>query len=297
MTIHYLPAARREHRMRVAAYCRVSTLMESQEESLETQRAYYGEYIARCEQWDNAGIYADEGLSGLHADKRPAFLQMMEDAMAGCIDLILVKSISRFSRNAMECQRVVRQLKSHGVYVYFEKERINSGDPYSELVFNIRAAYAQEESRIIGENVRWSCRKNFEQGIHHLGNNRILGYDEVEGVLTPNAQASTVQKIFRMYAEGASLAQISRTLDAVGAKRLRSGKPFNASVLRSILTNEAYVGDLRTMKNPPRQLLNRPRERDACGKSLYWKDHHPAIIERAVWEAVQRRMQRSREAC
>lgn len=289
MIIRHLPAGQNRHMKRVAAYCRVSSLLEGQEESLDVQKRYYKKYISARQDWEYAGIYSDAGVSGTSVHKRQGFQEMICDALAKKIDIILVKSISRFSRNAVECQQYVHLLRETGVRVFFEKEGIDSLNPGSDLVFSIRAAFAQEESRIISENVRWTYRKNFASGIYRMGSNRILGYSQREGSMIPNEDAQTVRIIFEMYADGVSLADIRRELQARGAKRLRSNKPFDVATLRRILKNEWYVGDLKTMKSQAqRQVKGKKNPEDV---ERYWENHHTAIISREIWDRVQDRLE------
>lgn len=163
MKIRHIPSIHQRRKKRVAAYCRVSTDMKSQEESFETQVSYYQSYIERNDEWVLVGIYADGGVSATGAAKRPEFMRMIADAMEGKIDLILVKSISRFSRNVVDCQVYVQQLRSKGVEVRFEKERLSSLDASSEMIFSMMAAIAQDESRSISQNIRWGYEKRFAQ--------------------------------------------------------------------------------------------------------------------------------------
>ena len=189
MKIHVVKSERHQRRKRVAAYCRVSTLDSSQEESYETQKEYYEDFIRCHDEWDFAGIYADQGISGTSAEKRPQFMACIEDAIGGKIDLILVKSISRFSRNIVDCQSYVAKLKSYGVEVYFEKESLSTMDPSSGMIFSLMGLIAQSESESISQNVKWAIRKRQEEGTYVYGNNRIFGYDTIDGQLVPNKDA------------------------------------------------------------------------------------------------------------
>ena len=193
---------RKKKKPRVAAYARVSTLTEEQESSYESQVEYFTTLIRNNPNWEFVEVYADQGKSGLRASKRPNFLRMIEDAKAGKIDIILVKSISRFGRNSLEAQEFAHLLKEYDVEVRFEREELSTFDPQAEMVFNFLTAVAEEESRSIRENTIWTYRRLAEQGIRHIGNNRVLGYDEVDGVLTPNDQAWIPKLIFERFAEG-----------------------------------------------------------------------------------------------
>ena len=280
---------------KVAAYARVSTLSEDQEESYETQVRYYTSLIEATEGWGLVEIYADQGITGTSAAKRPQFLRMLDDARAGKMDLILCKSISRFSRNFVEAQKFVHELKAINVEIRFEKEGISSFDPGSDLIFSLMAAMAQEESRSISENVKWSYRRMAEKGIRHIGSNRILGYDEVHGKLTPNKDAWIVRLIFEEYAAGKAPSEIVAHLTEQGAQRLRSDKPFIWSAALVILQNEVYAGDRLIQKAPPQNYLTKEPDPTEAYDSKYIRDDHEAIVSRDVWEKAQNRLKKERE--
>ncbi|MBQ8986392.1 MAG: recombinase family protein [Lachnospiraceae bacterium] len=278
---------------KVAAYARVSTLTEAQEESYDTQVNYYTDLIDNTAGWEMAGIYADQGITGTSAEKRPQFMQMLDDAKEGKMNLILCKSISRFSRNFVEAQKFMHELKAMNVEVRFEKEGVSSFDPSSDMIFSTMAAVAQEESRSISENVKWAYRRRAEQGIRHVGNNHMLGYDEVEGKLTPNGDAWIVKLIFEEYAAGVAPATILAHLKKKGARRLRSGNGFTWSVALRILNNECYVGDRLLQKTAPQNYLTkRPDPNEAYESKYIYNDHEP-IITPAVWDATRERMKRT----
>lgn len=279
----------------MAAYARVSTLSEDQEESYETQVRYYTNLIESTEGWGLAGIYADQGITGTSALKRPQFLQMLEDARAGKINLILCKSISRFSRNFVEAQKYVHELKAINVEIRFEKEGISSFDPSSDLVFSLMAAIAQEESRSISENVKWSYRRMAEEGIRHIGNNRMLGYDEVDGKLTPNTEAWIPRMIFEEYAAGTSMNQIMQLLNEKGARRMRSKGMFDATAIAVILKNEGYVGDRLIQKTAPRNYLTKKPDPMEAYDSKYVRGDHEAIVSREIWDKVQERLKEEKK--
>ncbi len=276
---------------RAAAYCRVSTDKEEQQESFETQRQYYTDLIHANPEWEMAGIYADEGKSGTSAAHRLQFLKMIEDAENGKIDIILVKSISRFARNAAECQEYARELKTHGVEVQFEKEGISSMDPSADFIFSVLAVTAQEESRSIGGNVRWTYKKNFEKGIYHMGNNRILGYDmDAAGKLVPNDDAWIVKRAFEDYAYGMNLKETAEDLNAAGAHRLRSDRPFDSGAVRQILRNETYAGDLHLQKQAPMDYLTKKPMLNVAYTTYFVKNEHEGIVSREIWENVKKKM-------
>ena len=209
MQITRVAARKQNKKLKVAVYCRVSTRMERQEDSLETQKTAYIDRIESNPEWELAGVFADN-LSGLSAEKRPEFMRMIQEALDGNIDLILCKSVSRFSRSVAECKKYTDMLRLKNVTVEFEKENLRTDDPSSDFLFSLMSAIAESESRSISENVRWAQRERVKRGEYNLGNNRILGYDSVNGKLVPNKDAEAVRLIFVLYANGESIAKIQR---------------------------------------------------------------------------------------
>ena len=284
--------ARQETGKQVAAYARVSTLDEAQDESYETQRAYYTRLISQAADWRFAGMYADHGITGTSAAKRPEFIRMIEDAKAGKMNLILCKSISRFSRNFKEAQEYVHLLKSYGVEVRFEKESVSSFDPASDMIFGTMAAVSQEESRSISENIKWAYRRLADQGIRHVGNNHMLGFDEVNGKLTPNRDAWIVRLVFEEFAAGKSYNEIIQLLNEKGARRMRSDRPFTWSAIQRTLTNEAYMGDRLIQKTPPQNYLTKKPDLAEAYESKYVYNDHTPIVGKDLWDAAQARLAR-----
>ena len=278
----------------VAAYARVSTLKEYQAESFNTQVDYYTSYIQSVDDWNFVGVYADQGKSGLSAKKRPQFLQMISDAQDGKIDIILVKSISRFGRNSMEAQEYVHLLKEKNVEVRFEKEGISSFNPQSEMVFNFLTAAAMESSRSLSQNLRWANAKRAQQGIQHLGSNHVLGYSEVDGKLVPNEDAWIVKYIFEEYAAGTSAGAIVDYLNEKGARRLRSNKPWEPECLKSILNSPLSVGDRIIQHNAPQDFLTGRPDPTIPYDQYFIKNDHEPIVSREVWEAAQERVKREK---
>ena len=275
---------------RVAAYARVSTLTEEQASSYEGQVAHFDTLIKSNPNWEFAGVYADHGKSGLSAEKRPGFLQMIEDAKAGKIDVILVKSISRFARNSLEAQEFARILKEYDVEVRFEREGMSTFDAQSEMVFNFLTAVAEEESRSISENSILAHKHRAEMGIRHIGSNHVLGYDEIDGVLVPNEQAWIPRLIFERFAEGKCYEEIADELEEKGAERLRCGTRFAATQLLRTLKNEIYVGDRLLQKQAPRDYKTKKPKKGVAYESFYIEDDHEGIVDRELWNAVQERI-------
>ena len=281
---------------RVAAYARVSTLFDDQEESFNTQCEYYTQLIQNTPNWDFVEVYADQGKSGLSAAKSPNFMRMIEDCRKGLIDIILVRSISRFGRNCYEVQHYMHILRELNVEIKFSKENLSSKDPSTDLIFNFMAAIAEEESRSISENIKWSLLKKARQGIRHVGNNHMLGFDEIDGKLTPNKDAWIPELIFKEYAEGKKLNEIGKSLDAKGAQRMRKKDAgFTADVLLKILNNECYMGDRIIQKNPPQDLKTKRPDPNAEYEQFYVKGDHEPIVSEELWERCQKRMKQDSE--
>lgn len=285
MKITRIPRIRDQHKKRVAAYCRVSTTLDEQEESYEAQLSYYTRLIQAHDDWDFAGVYSDE-KSGVKASNRPGFQRLIKDALNGKVDYILVKSISRFSRNIVDCQKYANLLHGNGVDIHFDKENLDTAEPSCSMMFSFLSAIVQDESRSISENVRWGYRERFKRGEYNLGNNRILGYDCVDGKLVPNQDADAVRMIFHMYIEGKSIEEIRRLLTDYGI-RTKKGQPLSHNNIMYILQNETYMGDKLLQKQPPKNFLTKKPDGRVPYESNYLENDHEAIVDRKVWDTVQ----------
>lgn len=273
--------------MKVAAYARVSTSREEQEESYETQLEYYEALIKNNPLWEFAGMYADRGLSGTEVTHRHQFQQMITDAENGKINIILVKSISRFARNAADTQKYLHELKSHNVEVRFDKENLSSLDRNTEMVLNMMAMCAEYESKSISQNTRWALQKQAEKGVRHIGCNQVFGYDEIDGKLVPTRDADTIRMIFESYAAGLSMKEISNKLCDLGIKTFHGNDRFDVGSLSYILSNEIYVGDRLIQKQASKDIFTKKAIPTQDYKSIYIKNHHEGIISREVWNSVQ----------
>lgn len=280
--------------LKVAAYARVSTAQEEQEESYESQKEYYEAFIKANTRWSFVGIYADRGLSGTESLHRPQFQQMITDAKAGKINLILVKSISRFARNAVEVQKYLHELKRYNVEVRFDKEGLSSFDGNTEMVLNMMAMVAEQESRSISQNTKWALQKQAEQGVRHLGSNKVLGYDEIDGELVPNKDAWIVKLIFEEYAKGKTMEQVAEILYLYGAKTMHGGDCFRTSTISGMLKNEIYKGDRLIQKQAPRDMFTKKPDETVDYDSYYVEEHHEAIVSPELWEKVQQCMKESK---
>ncbi len=291
MKIKRIPRTRDLHKKKVAAYCRVSTLLEEQEESLEAQTHYYKKFIESHEEWEFAGIYSDQ-KSGTKTENRPGFQQMIHDALAGRVDRIYCKSLSRFSRDCVAAQKTLKLLHGNGVDVHFEKENLDTADPSCTMMLSFLSAIAQDESHSISENVKWSYRERFKRGEYNLGNNRILGYDSIEGKLVPNKKADGVRAIYNFYLEGRSIEEIRRLLVGLGVVA-RNGTPLSHHNILYILQNEAYKGDKLLQRQAPKNFLTKKPEKNVPYDSYYLENDHEAIVEPEIWDAVQERIKKN----
>lgn len=271
---------------RVAAYCRVSTLREDQEDSFETQRSCYSNMIENHPEWKLVKIYADRH-SATKVENRPGFQEMVADAQARKLDIILCKSISRFSRNVVDCQQYTKWFRTLGITVIFEEQDIRTDDPTSDFILSMMAAVAQDESHSISANVQLAYEHRFARGEYNLGNNRILGYDSRDGVLIPNHNAWVVREIFKRFLEGQSFREISNGLVKMGAKSQRGKDYFSSETIRYMLSNETYAGDKFLQKQPPRDYITKKPDPNRVYKTNYLTDDHEAIIDRSTWNAVQ----------
>ena len=225
---------------KVAGYARVSTDMEEQQTSYEAQLDYYTNYIKSREDWEFVSVYTDEGISATSTKHREGFQNMVADALAGKIDLIVTKSVSRFARNTVDSLTTIRKLKKHGTEVYFEKENIWTFDSKGELLLTIMSSLAQEESRSISENVRWGQRKKFSDGRYSLNYSHFLGYDKGEdGSLVINdEQAKIVRRIFGEFLAGYTPFQIAKRLTADSIPTPAGKKKWSYTTVRRVLSNE-----------------------------------------------------------
>ena len=279
----------------VAAYARVSTLSIEQEESYESQVAYYSQMLSRNKNYNFVGVYADQGVSGTQMKTRPNFVKMIDDAMAGKIDIIYCKSISRFSRNAAECQETVRMLKTKLVEVIFEKEQLSSFNPMSEMVFNFMTIIAQEESRSISENITWALDRLAEKGIRKFGKRAIFGYDEVDGVLKPNRFAPAVKLIFEEFAKGTSATRIAKILNRIGCVTSVKKKEFIGTDIIRMIGNVIYKGDRILQKKPHPNYLTKKPDYSREFNQYYITEAHEPIVSKELWDACQKEYSRRKK--
>lgn len=282
---------------RVAAYCRVSTDSEEQLTSYTNQMKVYTEMINANKEWEFAGLYADEGISGTKADKRPQFKKMIDDCYKGKIDYIITKSVSRFARNTVECLKYVRILKSMGIGIYFEEQQIDTLKTDSELYLVIYAGFAQSESESISKNITWTYRKKFEEGSPVFQYKKLLGYRrgaDGKPEIVPK-EAEVVERIYTMYLAGSTPEVISKTLQAENLEFENKHFTFTKQMIVSILQNEKYSGDSILQKTITVDPIDKVRKKNE-GEAPMWlvENSHPAIISREMFNKTQEELSRRR---
>ena len=283
------------NKLKVAAYARVSTDEAEQLNSYKTQCDYYTTYIQGKPEWEFVGLYADEGITGTSAKRRKEFQRLIRDAMDGKIDLILVKSVSRFARNTVDSLQTVRKLRDKGVKIYFEKENIDSLDAKCDMILSIYSSLAEEESRSISTNIRWAHQKKVERGEVVLNFNNIYGYqqDENKNVTIKIQEAEVVREIYHKYLIGYSIRRIIRELKENEIKSPLGSSKWSSSTIKGILENEKYIGDVILQKTYKRDFLTQRRVRNTGqAPQKYVENNHPAIVDRLTWNAVQAEIER-----
>ncbi|SDA29548.1 Site-specific DNA recombinase [Ruminococcus sp. YE71] len=280
---------------RVAAYCRVSTDQDEQQNSYQVQISYYTDYINRNPEWCMAGIFADEGISGTQTKNRTQFGRMIRKCRQGKIDLILCKSISRFARNTVDCLGYIRELKSLGIGVIFEKENIDTLNMTSEFIISLYGSFAQAESESISKNVTWGIEKQFREGKVRYNMSTVLGYrmgDDGKPYIVEE-EAEIVREIFKMYLDGMTLNTIAEILTAKGAKRRNGSSEWQKNNIRVILRNEKYVGDAILQKTYTKDCITHKRLINYGDRTKYLiHDCHVPIIDRDTYNRVQQEIAR-----
>lgn len=291
------PEAEQMAKRRVCAYARVSTNSYDQAESLENQTKYYENLIKANPTYELVGIFADRGYTGTK-DARPAFQKMIALCRQGKIDLILVKSISRFARNTMIVLEYVRELNQLGVEVRFEEQKLNTFSMGSELMLAALSSFAEEESRSVSENIKWRIRKKFEKGELILNTKRFLGYDkDTYGDLIMNQQeAQIVRFIYEEYLGGKGSFKIAKELNAAGVPTVTGAKWYDTTIL-AILKNEKYKGDALLQKyyRPDHRCKKNKRNINKV-PSIYVNENHTPIVTAEMWEQVQQQLKVRRKS-
>lgn len=281
--------------LRVAAYCRVSTDDEEQKTSYEAQIGYYTEKINSNPEWQMAGIFADEGISGTQAQKRPDFLKMIRLCRQRKIDVILTKSLSRFARNTVDSLGYIRELRALGIAVISEKENINTLTAESEMLITIMSCFAQAESESISKNVSWGVRQSFKNGNVPMQYARLLGYrkgHDGNAEIIPE-EAEVVKEIYRCYLDGMSMNLIADRLNEKGLTTKGGSSPYRKMVVQRILTNEKYTGDALLQKTYVTDCITKKMRKNNGELPMYLvKNHHEPIISRSDFNRVQEEMAR-----
>lgn len=284
-----------KRQLRVAAYCRVSTDDEEQLTSYEAQQNYYTDKIMTNRDWTMAGIFADEGITGTSARKRPEFLRMIRMCKQKKIDIVLTKSISRFARNTVDCLNYIRALRALGIAVIFEKENINTLEADSEILITMLGAFAQSESESISANVRWGKRQAMREGKAIIQYDRLYAYkkgDDGNPRIIPE-QAEVVRSIYNQYLTGASLRMIKERLESEQILNVAGNPQWTITAIRGILTNEKYCGDVLLQKTYISDCISRKVIRNTGQLPMYLlQNHHDGIVERKTFDAVQTEMAR-----
>ena len=287
-------------RQRVAAYVRVSTDDDEQLESFQSQKKYYQEKISKNRDWVMVGIYADEAITGTKVDKREQFQIMIQACMDGKIDVIMTKSVSRFSRNTVDILQYVRLLKERGIAVIFEKENINTMTEQGEMMLTLMGTLAQNEVESTSKNVKMGIKMKMKRG-ELMGFNGCLGYDyhpEDKTITVNEAEAETVRLIFELYLQGYGTYTIARRLTELGRVNKKGQVQWTDSGVRGIIKNEKYKGDLLLQKTITTDPISKKRiENFGEEEQYYVRDHHEPIVSREVWEqAKEIRLSRNRQS-
>ena len=284
-----------KRQLRVAAYCRVSTDDEEQLTSYEAQKNYYTDKIMTNREWTMAGIFADEGITGTSARKRPEFLHMIRQCKQGKIDIVLTKSISRFARNTVDCLNYVRALKELGIAVIFEKENMNTLEIDSEILITMLGAFAQSESESISANVRWGKRQAMKEGKAIINYKHLYGYRKgADGrpEIIPE-QAGVVRKIYDLFLSGTPIRGILEHLNANNIPNISGESQWAKNAVNSILTNEKYCGDVLLQKTYIDDCINKKVKKNTGQLPMYLvQNHHEGIISRETFDAAQAELAR-----
>ena len=279
-------------RKKVAAYARVSTALEEQLHSLSAQVSYYSSYIQDNPDWEYVGVYSDEGITGTSTKHRNGFNRLMEDCDAGLIDVVLVKSISRFARDTVDTLNATRHLKDLGIDVYFEKENIHSLSDEGELLLTLLVSFAQEESRSISENVKWGIRKRFKDGIPN-GHKAPYGYlwDGEMFRIIPE-QGAVVKEIYRRYLDGEPAYSIAKDLGNRGVVG-QSGLPMDDSTVKNILFSFSYTGTMILQKHYYTENHVRKRNKGELPRYAVAEMFEPLVTEEAFAKVQEIKKQRA----
>ena len=270
-------------KLRVAAFCRVSKNQDEQYSSLQAQTEYYCQYINGRYDWEFAGVYADRALGRCNR-KMVKFQDMLNKCREGLIDLILVKSISRFGRNTLEMLQSFNELRNLKVDVYFEVEQLSLKDPRSDLMLTIYSALAQEESETRSYSIKWGIRQGFRNGISGFLNRICYGYKKTAGgkLIVNVAEAEALRQIYRWRDEGYTLRAISEKLKKCGIKAPRGGENWGPETLPKILANEKYTGNVLLQKTYVKDVLSGKQVKNEGKLNQYLVNDNNPVINTAI---------------
>ena len=278
-----------DQQLRVAAYCRTSTNQEEQNSSLENQIAYYTAFIQSNPMWRFVAVYADQA-SGLHTKNRPGYRKLLRDCRRGKIDLILVKSLSRFGRDAREAIATIRKLKQMNVGIYIELGGIFTMKT-PDSVIDLYAAFAQAESQTRSESIKFGIQNRMRSGRTILNHRQFLGYTKgPDGVLqiVPE-EAEIVRKIFELYIQGNGVRKIKKYLESHGIKTVTGKTEWSTSTIDRMLSNEKYVGQVLMQKTYTPDFLTGKQVKNTGQKEMYLVENaHEPIIDQETFDKVQK---------
>ena len=280
-------------KLRVAAYCRVSTELEQQQSSYDIQIEYYTRHIMQNPNWIFVGVFADDGRSATNTFRRDDFNQLMDQCLKGKVDMVITKSISRFARNTVDCISWVRKLKEKNVAVYFEKENLNTLDDSTEMILTILSSQAQEESRAISTNVKWGYARKFEKG--ESTRQRSYGFRKAPTgeMCIVEEEAAVIRNMARWFLDGDSLERIKHRLEDAGIETTTGKKTWSTGTIYNILTNEKIMGDVLLQKTFTADYLTKRRVKNSGQQKQYYvKNHHEAIIPKTVYYKIQEEIAR-----
>ena len=286
-------SSREIRKLRVAAYCRVSTELEQQQSSYDIQIEYYTRHIMQNPNWIFAGVFADDGRSATNTFRRDDFNQLMDQCLKGKVDMVITKSISRFARNTVDCISWVRKLREKNVAVYFEKENLNTLDDSTEMILTILSSQAQEESRAISTNVKWGYARKFEKG--ESIRQRSYGFRKAPTgeMCIVEEEAAVIRNMARWFLDGDSLERIKHRLEDAGIETTTGKKTWSTGTIYNILTNEKIMGDVLLQKTFTADYLTKRRVKNSGQQKQYYvKNHHEAIIPKAVYYKIQEEIAR-----
>ena len=286
-------SVREIRKLRVAAYCRVSTELEQQQSSYDIQIEYYTRHIMQNPNWIFAGVFADDGRSATNTFRRDDFNQLMNQCMKGKVDMVITKSISRFARNTVDCISWVRKLKEKNVAVYFEKENLNTLDDSTEMILTILSSQAQEESRAISTNVKWGYARKFEKG--ESTRQRSYGFRKTPTgeMCIVEEEAAVIRNMARWFLDGDSLERIKHRLEDAGIETTTGKKTWSTGTIYNILINEKIMGDVLLQKTFTADYLTKRRVKNSGQQKQYYvKNHHEAIIPKTVYYKIQEEIAR-----